>query len=111
MITHLPIKKVYEIIQYLKANYKRNLALEDLAEDFYISRYYMTRIFKKTTGFTIFEYIHSLRVIEAQRLLKETDLKIIDIAQTVGFANVSNFGKVFKSVAGMSPLKYRKHNG
>lgn len=102
-------QKVYEVIQYLKANYAKQITLEELADDFYISRYYLTRVFKKTTGFTIFEFIHSLRIVEAQRLLRETNLKVIDIAEKVGFTNVSNFGKVFKSVTGVSPLSYRKN--
>lgn len=103
-------QKIYEIIQFLKANYDRNLSLEDLSHEIFISQYYMTRLFKKTTGFTIIEYIHSLRIIEAQRLLKETSKKVIDIAQTVGFSNISNFGKVFKALTGISPLSYRKMN-
>lgn len=102
--------KIYEIIQFLKANYNRSLSLEDLSNEIFISQYYMTRLFKKTTGFTIFEYIHSLRIIEAQRLLKETSKKVIDVAQIVGFSNISNFGKVFKTLTGISPMNYRKMN-
>jgi len=101
---------VFRIIQYLKLNYHRQLTLAELSEEFFISRYYITRIFKKATGFTIFEYVHSLRVIEAQRLLKDTPMKVIDISQSVGYSNVSNFSKVFKSITGMSPMKYRKNH-
>lgn len=101
-------QKVYEVIHYLKANYTNPITLDGLADDFYISRYYLTRVFKKTTGFTIFEFIHSLRVVEAQKLLKTTSMKVIDIAEKVGFPNVSNFGKVFKSITNLSPLNYRK---
>jgi len=101
-------QKIYEIIQYLKTNYSKNLTLNELSKEFFISQYYMARVFKKTTGFTIFEYIHSLRIIEAQHLLKETSLKIIDVAQAVGFHNISNFGKVFKSLTTISPSNYRK---
>lgn len=102
-------QKIFEVIQYLKSNYKNNITLEQLAEDFYISRYYLSRVFKKATGFTIFKYIHSLRILEAQRLLKDTDMKVIEIAEAVGFVNVSNFGKVFKSISEVSPAQYRKH--
>ncbi len=102
--------KVHDIIQYLKNNYQQPVSLQTLSDDFYISRYYLTRVFKKTTGFTILEYVHSLRIVEAQRLLRETDLKIIDVAQRIGFTNVSSFGKVFKALTGQSPLKYRKQH-
>ena len=107
---HVSNEKVQEIIKYLKVHYEQAISLDELSEQFFISRYYLTRIFKKTTGFTIFEFIHSLRIVEAKRLLSQTDMKVIEVAQKVGFTNVSNFGKVFKSITGLSPLKYRKEN-
>lgn len=103
-------QKIYDIIQYLKANYSKHITLKELSHTFFISPFYLTRLFKKSTGFTCIEYIHSLRIIESQHLLKETSLKVIDIAQVVGFNNVSNFGKVFKSIIGISPLAYRKQH-
>lgn len=101
-------EKIFDIIQFLKSDYSSPITLELLSTRFFISPYYLTRIFKKATGFTVFEYLQSVRIIEAQRLLKETDKKILDISQSVGFSNVSNFGKVFKQLTGTSPLAYRK---
>ncbi len=103
-------EKTSEIISYLKDHYRDKLSLDQLAETFFISRYYMTRLFKKNTGFTIFEYIQSLRIIEAQHLLTTTMMKVSDISNSVGFANSTSLGKVFKSVTGVSPLAYRKLN-
>lgn len=101
-------EKVFEIIQFLKSDYSSQITLELLSSRFFISPFYLTRLFKKTTGFTVFEYLQSVRIIEAQRLLKETDRKILDISQSVGFANLSNFGKVFKQLTGTTPLVYRR---
>ncbi len=103
-------EKIYEIISYIKANYCESITLEDLSGKFYISRYYLSRVFKKTTGFTIIEYVHSVRILEAQHLLRETDKHIAEIAELVGFNNVSNFNKAFKSIANETPLNYRKLN-
>ncbi len=102
--------KITQILNYLKNHYADNLSLDQLAETFFISPYYMSRLFKKETGFTIFEYIQSMRIIEAQRLLVTTSRKISDISETVGFANSTSLGKVFKSITGLSPLAYRKLN-
>lgn len=101
-------QKIYDVIHYIKNHYFESLSLEGMAEHFFISPFYLSRLFKKNTGFTVFEYIQSIRIIEAQRLLIETKLKIVDIASAVGYANVSNFGKVFKQLTGKSPLTYRK---
>jgi len=101
-------EKIYDVISYLRHNYNKQIKLEDLAEKFYISKFYLTRVFKKTSGFTISEYLQSLRVLEAQKQLKESDLSISEIALAVGFSNPSSFGKVFKHVTGLTPLTYRK---
>lgn len=100
--------KIQEIIDYLHQHYDRDLTLDHLAGEFYMSRYYLSRLFKRETGFSLVEYIHSIRVIEAQRLLRTSSLKVIEIASLTGFNNVSNFGKVFKSITKMTPLAYRK---
>lgn len=109
--THSSVdEKVIEIANYIKTNYGSTITLESLSEDFFISRYYLSHIFKRATGFTIFEYIHSIRIVEAQKLLRETDKKVIEIAELVGFNNMSNFGKVFKTITNQTPLNYRKCN-
>lgn len=100
--------KIYGIIDYLKAHYKDKITLQDLSDQFYISRYYLSHSFKKATGLTIMTYVQNLRIIEAQKQLRETNNKITDIAQSVGFPNVSAFGKTFKSITEMSPNQYRK---
>lgn len=68
-----------------------------------MSRYYLYRFFKNVTGFTVIEYLHSIRIIKAQKLLQETDLKIIEIAEKICFTNISNFGK-YSSLLPICPL-------
>ncbi|MBN2221038.1 MAG: helix-turn-helix domain-containing protein [Vallitaleaceae bacterium] len=101
-------EKVQEILSYLQKNYPAPITLDLLSEKFFMSRYYISRLFKKETGFTIIEYLHSIRVLQAQKLLRETNTKIIHIAELTGFSNVSNFGKVFRSITGQTPMEYRK---
>lgn len=101
-------EKVQEILGYLQKNYQNPITLDLLSEEFYMSRYYISRLFKKETGFTIIEYLHSIRVLQAQKLLRESSIKIIQIAEQTGFSNVSNFGKVFRAITGQTPMEYRK---
>ncbi|SCY94397.1 helix-turn-helix transcriptional regulator [Alkaliphilus peptidifermentans] len=103
-------KKILEIVQYINNNYSSALSLPLISKKFFISQYYLSRAFKQTTGFTFIEYVNSVRIREAQRLLRETDDKVIDIAEKIGYGNISHFGRVFKEVTSFTPLNYRKLN-
>lgn len=100
--------KMAEIIQYCNENYTKPLTLEAISSQFYISPYYFSRLFKKSTGFHFPEYINILRIREAQRLLREDRGKIIEIAEQVGYANITHFNRTFKQVTQMAPLTYKK---
>jgi AraC-like DNA-binding protein len=102
--------KMIKVVQYLNDHYTDVLSLTAIAQQFAISSYYFSRIFKSTTGFAFSEYINLIRLKEAQRLLRETDLKITDIALKTGFDNFSHFGKAFKKMAGVPPRAYRDAN-
>lgn len=101
-------QKVSEIASYIHAHYREPVTLEQLAGLYYISPAYLSRVFLRLTGFHVSEYIRVVRVREAQTLLRTTKDKIQNIAERVGFEHVSHFNKVFKSIAGCSPMHYRK---
>jgi AraC-like DNA-binding protein len=101
-------RKISEIVQYINGHYQEDLTLAVLADHFYISPFYLSRIFKEATGFTFIEYLNSVRIKEAQKLLKDTRWKVITVAEKVGFGNIAHFGRVFKSLTGQTPLQYRK---
>lgn len=100
-------KRVSAIAQYINANYRENLTLTSLSEKFFISPYYLTRIFKSSTGFTIVEYLNNIRIKQAQKLLMESKWKMDKISESCGFGSISHFGRVFKSITGCSPIQYR----
>jgi AraC-like DNA-binding protein len=100
--------KVMEIVNYININYSSNIYLNSIANKFYISESYLSRIFIKITGFHMSEYIQVVRMKEAQRLLRESDFKIIEIAEKVGFTQIAHFNKTFKKITETTPLKYRK---
>jgi len=101
-------KTISDIAAYVGRHYDHELRLHEVAIQFFISPYYLSRKFKACTGFGFSEYVQLVRIREAQRLLRETDLKIIEVAENVGIESVANFHKLFKAASGCSPLQYRK---
>lgn len=101
-------EKISEIAQFINQNYPEPLSLTSLANRFFISPSYLSKVFKETTNFSFVEYLNNVRVKEAKRLLLESRKKVVEIAAEVGFGSVTHFGRVFKEITGNSPLFYRK---
>lgn len=99
---------VYEIADYLSQNSSKSITLDDLASEFFLSKYYICRVFKEVTGYTVSEYINIHRIQSAKRYLEETDYTIAEIAELVGYGSMAHFEKTFKTYMTISPLKYRK---
>ncbi|CAM3817855.1 AraC family transcriptional regulator [Marinicrinis lubricantis] len=97
-----------EVAAYVGAHYPEPLLLKDVAKRFFVSPYYLSRKFKQCTGFGFSEYVQLVRIREAQRLLRETDFKMIEIAERTGIGPVANFHKLFRKMNGDTPLQYRK---
>ncbi|MEF3303561.1 AraC family transcriptional regulator [Paenibacillus sp. GYB003] len=102
------ISLVHQIIDYLSSHYAEDITLEELAKMFYITPYYLCRLFKKATGETVTRFIAYTRIHQAKQDLVFTDLSISEICARVGFGNYSYFGLVFKQHEGMTPKEYRK---
>lgn len=100
--------KIFEIVRHINHHFSEPLRLNDLAQQYFISPHYLSRMFKAVTGFAFSDYIVLTRIKEAQRLLQETAKSISDIAIQTGFDNFSHFGKSFKRVTQLSPREYRK---
>ena len=103
---------VEQICAYLAANYQQKFSLTDVAARFYLSPYYLSRLFRRVTGQSIVDYINGRRIEAAQRLLESTDLNISAVAEQTGFASAAHFRRVFRETMGTGPLQYRKsHRG
>ena len=97
-----------KVIAYINVHYKRKLSIEELADTFYISPFYLSRQFKQYTGHTIVDYISSRRMGEAQKLLLYTSHSVKKIASLCGYENTHYFYTVFKKHFMMTPVAYRK---
>ncbi len=105
---HCIDSRTKKIISYIYTHYTETISLQSLADHFYISPYYLSRTFKKETGFTVIEYLTTIRVREAQRLLRETQHKIGEVSQIAGFGTIPHFNSVFRRQTNLSPKEYRR---
>ena len=87
----------------LRDNYNKTFSGEDLAQACSLNREYFCRVFKKTIGKTPIEYQNECRIRIADLLLKQGNMSIKEISQSVGFEDVSYFSRVYKKFKGISP--------
>ena len=92
---------------YIRDNLSSQFTLDELSEKFYLNPAYISYVFKKETGVNLFTYINDLRMSEAARLLKNTAMKINDIARCVGYNDNRYFCQVFKRKFGVTASEYR----
>lgn len=97
------------IKQALGDRLQRSISLDDLSKEFAVSKYHLSREFKKYTGYSPYEYLLNLRMIAAKELLKTTDLTIEEITRRTGFTNATHFIHTFKIRENATPLKFRKN--
>lgn len=97
-----------EIRNYLDENYNKKIALDDLAERYFINKYYLSRIFKEQFGVTIMDYLLSVRITHAKNMLRFTDKSAEEIGISCAIGDVYYFSRVFKKVEGISVREYRK---
>ena len=100
--------KLKTILHYLDEHYTEDISLDSLAEQFYISKYYLSREFKKEFGTTIIQYVLAKKITNAKELLRYSNASIEDIAQLCGIDDASYFNKVFKKIEGCTASEYRK---
>ncbi|NQX71032.1 AraC family transcriptional regulator [Paenibacillus alba] len=101
-------RKISTIVRYINTHFGEQIRLEELAERFEISPAYLSRMFKEITGFSMVEYVSLVRVQEAQKLLTQTNMKVILIAEQVGFGSLVQFGRMFRQITKTTPLRYRQ---
>ncbi|MBO5448287.1 MAG: helix-turn-helix domain-containing protein [Ruminococcus sp.] len=94
--------------RYLSGSFTRKITLEQLSEQFGLSKYHLEREFKKCCGITIFDYITAKRITLAKRLLRFTDKSIDEISAACGFSDQSYFNRQFKKSEGMTGSAFRK---
>ena len=99
---------VEQAIAFCNEHYPEKITLERLAGMAGLNKSYFSQLFHKETGMPFGDYLESIRIQNAQRLLRNLNLSMSDIAEMVGFANQNYFTKVFKKQTGLVPSQYRR---
>uniref|UniRef100_UPI0035A15AED AraC family transcriptional regulator n=1 Tax=Jeotgalibaca porci TaxID=1868793 RepID=UPI0035A15AED len=101
-------KEIQTVKNFMKVNYHKNITLDDLVELIHINKFYLIRIFKQEVGMSPIDYLIHVRIDEAQKMLRNTNIAIADIAHLVGFQSPSHFSKTFRELSNMTPSQYRR---
>ncbi len=105
--THL-LASIKRALGHIHAEYAQPLTLDGLAAAAGISKYYLSREFRRLTGMTVVEYLNSLRCEKAKPLLSGGSASIEEVARSVGFSGATYFARTFKGAVGMLPSEYRR---
>ena len=101
-------QQMNRVIDFILAHLTQDLSLEALAQQIGFSSYHFARLFRQTTGESPHQFVLRQRVERAQRLLKETDAPLAQIAIESGFANQSHLTRTFKHQLVFTPRVYRQ---
>lgn len=93
---------------YILEHIGEDISLENIADHFYLSQYHFSRTFKAKTGETFIHFATRCKIEYAAQLLSQTDSKIYDVCERVGYKSLRHFSKLFKAYTGMSPSSYRQ---
>lgn len=101
-------RKIQQVTQYIESNYfDINLNLNNIADHFNITPSYLSKKFREECGISIIDYLYKIRISHSLKLIKDTSLKIADVAQMVGFQDSNAFIRIFKKYYGCTPGKYK----
>ena len=98
--------RMIEIMNYVQANYI-DITLDDLAENFFLSKPYLSKYIKEKSGMTFGDLVKKIRMKKAKALLKSSNMTVENIAMSVGYQNVEHFNRLFKKAYDMTPIQFR----
>ena len=98
---------VGEVTRYIEANFKEDIALQDVARIFGYSEVYFCKLFKQNFGKNFITYLNEFRIARAKELLSDPGINIKDISTESGYRDANYFTRVFKRMVGMTPSEYR----
>lgn len=101
-------ERINNVINYILTHYKEDIPLKTIADVANYSKAAFCRFFKQRTRKTFSEFLNEVRVAQACKLLRNSDLNISQICYESGYNNVSNFNRQFKKLTGTTPKSYTK---
>ncbi len=101
-------RSIQQALAFIATAYsQKGLKLQDVADSVHLSPNYLSYLFKKMVGLSLWDYVTKLRMEEGKRLLLRTDLRRYEIAEAVGYESPEHFSKIFKKHYGISPSELK----
>ncbi|OCT10771.1 hypothetical protein A8709_23345 [Paenibacillus pectinilyticus] len=98
-------------VQYIEANYEKELSVPDIASRVHLSSSYFSTVFKEETGHSLSHFIHLVRIERSKYLLSDLQYKSYEVAELVGYKTFRHFNEIFKMIVGQTPSEYRRTLG
>ena len=105
-----PSKTILSALEYINAHFSENISLTYVAEAINISKNYLCDIFKKELCVTFINYVTNLRIEKAKEYLSNTDMKMYEVSDAVGYSDYAYFSQIFKKHTGITLSAYRRQN-
>lgn len=102
--------KVKKVIKVMTENIEKKITLSELSKLVNLSPTYLSKIFKKTTGYSIIEFFNKMKIDKAKELIIEGDKKVKEVAEILGYKDEFYFSRIFKKIAGVSPKEFYGKN-
>ena len=102
---------IHKAVAYIRAHLTERITLEEVASRVFLTPSYLSRMFKREMGSNFSVYVNRLRVDKSIPLLMQENVRLVDVAQMVGFEDQSYFTKVFKRITGVTPSQFRASKG
>ncbi len=102
-------ERIVDIMNYVRNHYK-DVTLDDLSDNFNLSKPYLSKYIKENAGITFQEAVKKARMKKARAMLKESNQTVESIAAYVGYENVEHFNRLFKKSYGMTPIQFRRES-
>lgn len=101
-------KNIDKALDYINKNYYKDLNLAIVSNEVSLNYSYFSQLFKEYTGENFVNYLKKIRINKAKELLRESNYKIYEVAQKVGYEDSKQFTKIFRNITGVSPVEYRE---
>ena len=106
-VTRVQYHKIQKAVRFVDDNYVTDISRNVVAGEAGMSPSHFSRIFRKVMGISYQEYLNGRRITKAKKLLHTSPQSIAEIAASLGFADTTGFGRIFKKLTGHTPSAYR----
>lgn len=103
------MKYIAEAVDYMNKNYSKDISLNEITKQAYLSKFHFSRIFKRHTSCSPYQYLITLRLNHSRQLLLSRDYSIKEVADLCGFKRLDYFSAIFKKKFKCSPSTYREN--